>query len=1438
MHNVPSSRSLRACALLFGLGLSTGCQETRPAVDRVQPNALPKSFFVGADLSDPADDPEFYMRNTVVDVAAGAGSDGLFTNSDAQPTVRVRWEITEDLLLARLTYELIEGTDGKGARRTPDGQVVAAFRIEKHFDIVRDYNPTTGEELNVRVENDYDRPWYEREYFRIDWSQNLITDAYDLDTLSQLGIWYAVEWEPVAYDVTDPGHPDAPVIDLDGGYLDVTLKAWAAPQIVHDPVWGDYPACWLIGRWPVDNCNPSEVTLRTAFLRVVDRDYEPVEWDGTKMDLFGWFTWDRFGYDRRYGVVDDRWRRFATMWNLYERSHAEPVVACATEATTPAGADVHRDEDGNGTEDECEAVGRGSRCDAARGECTLPLRDRRVRTIPWYVNRGYPEDLFAAAAAALEGWNRAMRVAIVAGRLAECRRTGGEGCEAALGWPVPWSDDWAPPVGSSNPGEVPDVFVLCHNPVAEADPEVCGARGLSPRIGDLRYNLISLIDAPQQMSPWGIMMDAEDPLTGEKVAGSVNQWLAVVDRAASQLADLLDLLNGVIGPEEFLAGENVSDWVAAHRPGGPAERGAVMSAEEAASRRAAFDPRVLEPYLGGLGAAERSRRLPPAARRKARLDALLAGGRLGPGNAELSERLRALRGSSIEAALVSPELVQAAGADPTAPPSAATIERASPFGRMNPAFRRAEERDARLARARRHACRLEAAEPDNLLGMAQVAARLFPAPDPDDPEAVREHRERVWRWAREEYVKGVFAHELGHSMGLRHNFAASFDALNYHPQYWQLRTSNGAITADCPEGTTDGADCVGPRWRDPLSEEEIEQNINRWATSSVMDYPGDANHDQLLPGKFDRAAVRFGYGGTVDVWADEGVSVRGSGRGRERAYLLSAFTVSPGLFGVYWFPPVDPADPYRFLHYSRYQEEFGLIRDCRPSDDPQAVLGTLCDEAPMDVVDYRDMEDFAADPDYAGFSWGVAPKAIDATGRVRRGYLFSSDEYADTGNVPSFTDDAGADAYEQIRFLEGQYENRYILDGFRRNRVMFNSWDTTARIQSRYLDAIQLIAKTFAFGAILDGDPAAPSDELLDDGYYGPLAMGSTVAFDLFARILTRPDPGYYCPSDICGFSLPVGVEETVYVADWAPLPDVWLYDFRVALGDGRYINNDYDYSQGYFWSDYQTQVGSYYEKIWATYYLAEAFDYFISNSREDFTDSRYKNVNFATIYPEQVRRLYGALLTGDLAAYAPWVVVPSDPEDTPLGVLQYPAWHDRAGPGPRPARALLADPNYAWNERLYAMVWGAMFFPTDWSQRWLNDARITTLGADQVEWPPAETYLFHNPASGLTYRAHGTGTEMVLGEEHQRGTGARMLEWANHLVTLAYEVERDGSGDPLRNPDGSPVLRLDADGRPIRTDDAAAYAALQAFADDIDIFRQLTSTFARPLGDEDLPQP
>ena len=101
-------------AMAVASAFSGGCAEERDPINRVQLGAMPKSFFVGEKLEDKSDDPEFYFRTTVVDVAAGAGSDSLITSSDAQPTTRIRWEITEDKLIGRLAYELIEDTDGRG----------------------------------------------------------------------------------------------------------------------------------------------------------------------------------------------------------------------------------------------------------------------------------------------------------------------------------------------------------------------------------------------------------------------------------------------------------------------------------------------------------------------------------------------------------------------------------------------------------------------------------------------------------------------------------------------------------------------------------------------------------------------------------------------------------------------------------------------------------------------------------------------------------------------------------------------------------------------------------------------------------------------------------------------------------------------------------------------------------------------------------------------------------------------------------------------------------------------------------------------------------------------------------------------------------------------------------------------------------------------------
>jgi len=79
--------------------------------------------FVGEDLLDTRDDPEFWTQATLIDVGYGAAQDGLFTSTYAQPMSRIKWQITEELLIGRIAYERIDGSDGRGlGGPTQDGE--------------------------------------------------------------------------------------------------------------------------------------------------------------------------------------------------------------------------------------------------------------------------------------------------------------------------------------------------------------------------------------------------------------------------------------------------------------------------------------------------------------------------------------------------------------------------------------------------------------------------------------------------------------------------------------------------------------------------------------------------------------------------------------------------------------------------------------------------------------------------------------------------------------------------------------------------------------------------------------------------------------------------------------------------------------------------------------------------------------------------------------------------------------------------------------------------------------------------------------------------------------------------------------------------------------------------------------------------------------------
>ena len=68
LSSSPGRAALLGLTLLALSPSTTGCADERAPVSRVQANALAKSFFVG-DLVDQTDNPEFYMRTTVVDAA-------------------------------------------------------------------------------------------------------------------------------------------------------------------------------------------------------------------------------------------------------------------------------------------------------------------------------------------------------------------------------------------------------------------------------------------------------------------------------------------------------------------------------------------------------------------------------------------------------------------------------------------------------------------------------------------------------------------------------------------------------------------------------------------------------------------------------------------------------------------------------------------------------------------------------------------------------------------------------------------------------------------------------------------------------------------------------------------------------------------------------------------------------------------------------------------------------------------------------------------------------------------------------------------------------------------------------------------------------------------------------------------------------------------------
>ena len=327
------------------------------------------------------------------------------------------------------------------------------------------------------------------------------------------------------------------------------------------------------------------------------------------------------------------------------------------------------------------------------------------------------------------------------------------------------------------------------------------------------------IPKPEAPSYWGIMVDGDDPLTGEKVAGSINIWTATTDLAAQQLVDMVRYINGEISTAQITNGTYIQNWAAAAKLG--AGRGLpTMSRAEISKRLAsstALDVKSFEALASTTPSPELRAALDAA---KAQVADVQASNDIpSPGQAKIQATLNLARGTNVETQLINPAMLQLAGVSASVSPQGAPGDLVSPLALNNPlAWSRIRQmRDNALAA--RGACLMdEAPEPSSMTGLADILAKKFPPVAGETASAQQDRYDQMFHYVQRKYHYAVIAHEMGHSVGLRHNFVSSSAPLFYRPQYWQLRTKNGQSQTECTDAVDDGSTCVGPRYFDPVTD--------------------------------------------------------------------------------------------------------------------------------------------------------------------------------------------------------------------------------------------------------------------------------------------------------------------------------------------------------------------------------------------------------------------------------------------------------------------------------------------------------------------------------------------------------------------------------------------------------------------------------------------
>lgn len=1114
------------------------CTERPKDISRVQPNLVAKSDLEG----------EWYMMQTVVDIPPTT----YFTFiGETSVLERVHWDIQEDMLIAYRSYERLRGAESTSIQTPFDGTEapIAAYRIINHVDVQREYNSSTGEQSNVISENTADRPWFDRQYVRVDWSASLVPN-FEM-------IAPTVNMTPAFFEPAEKGGEGAIYQEEDSNgvmkYFDVTSRYFVEPD--------EYGCIYALYYLWVGDCAAAEVGVRSSFSRVPKlQHYEPFQYDDPLMSRFGYFRTEYYEYDEQRGATDAGRRNLINRHDIWERSY---------------------DDEGR----------------------LIPIADRVAQTVPYYLNDHFPTDLREAAKVSIAQWNRAMVKGLTA-----LNENALQDLEVI--------------------DELPQVFTLCHNPVEEGDAKACGKVDFKVRDGDLRYSILHWVDSDTMEGLLGYGPSAVDPISGEIISGRAYVYGSAVNTYASYALDVIRYFSEQVSLSDLANGDNFSEAVMARLAGRPLDAGRIghpisstqtVTLQQARSQsRPRMDARKDRHELKPHDSSSIQDRLKDAPSRPSALSSEMKRALETRGGLQFDDLPESTKAFAEQ---LSPELLK----------------------KIQARRKRAIARSADL---------VDMIAPD-VEGIVRRYAMQYEAGQDDE----------LWRVLREEIFAAVAEHEVGHTLGLRHNFQGSYDSINYPDNYWNLRQENLQPVEDV-QGLFD---------LNRLTDTQKSEGMRQLQYSSIMDYGFSWQSDLNGIGRYDEAAIIFGYTSHLSPVADcspqeEDGPVRYANQCVKPVRgLVEVFIKNRGELGCagHLLDPPTPEEqasgapqfecdlpglsaPKREYVKDRLDasgpsvsfEGFGY-------DDPGLPSVTLLEryhytsfaqalpsledlsESGRELMLYEDYIAQRQDPNFS-------------ERKLRVPYLFCSDEW-ESALLSCHAFDNGADPYELMQNKQYSYQAYYPFVNFRRDRPQFEIWDPLFTYFFRdFLPLSDLFQSWYV----------APYgyDNLFDISYEAAIA-GS---INLLMNVLSTPSHGTYCETED---------GELVYLGDSPNLqgedrvdPECKANASYVYLppGEGRRHFSTYDPEAGYQFELKPEEAGHYWATLAAAWALFDTEAYLIGVDG----DAGVYAISFFDWFEEEFYDVFGSLLTDDYQAFAPRAMpkeADTNQGDTPrLATTQY----------------------------------------------------------------------------------------------------------------------------------------------------------------------------------------